>query len=63
MKVLEDLGIICNDIVVRFLEGTSVLLKMLIHGYTRGSQITSRFWKSMDTKLNFCSAYHPQTDG
>jgi hypothetical protein len=33
----------------------------------RGSQFTSRFWKSfhenMDTKLNFISAYHPQTDG
>ena len=33
----------------------------------RGSQFTSRFWKSfhenMDVKLNFSSAYHPQTDG
>jgi transposase InsO family protein len=32
----------------------------------RGSQFTSRFWKSfhenMDLKLNFGSAYHPQTD-
>jgi hypothetical protein len=33
----------------------------------RGSQFTSRFWKSfhekMDMKLQFSSAYHPQTDG
>jgi hypothetical protein len=33
----------------------------------RGTQFTSRFWEkiyeAMDTKLNFCSVYHPQTYG
>jgi hypothetical protein len=33
----------------------------------RGTQFTSRFWEklheAMDTKLNFSSAYHTQTDG
>jgi transposase InsO family protein len=33
----------------------------------RGSQFTSRFWQKLheclDTRLNFSSAYHPQTDG
>jgi transposase InsO family protein len=33
----------------------------------RGSQFTSRYWnklhESLDTRLNFSSAYHPQTDG
>jgi hypothetical protein len=33
----------------------------------RGSQFTSKFWEklheSMDTKLNFFSAYRPQTNG
>jgi hypothetical protein len=33
----------------------------------RGSQFTSKFWEklheSMDTRLNFSSAYHPQADG
>jgi transposase InsO family protein len=33
----------------------------------RGPQFTSKFWEklheSLDTRLNFSSAYHPQTDG
>src|SRR6266498_1497296 len=33
----------------------------------RGTQFTSRFWErlhdSLDTQLNFSSAYHPQADG
>ncbi|WVZ55036.1 hypothetical protein U9M48_005754 [Paspalum notatum var. saurae] len=33
----------------------------------RGTQFTSNFWKSLHealgTNLDFCSAYHPQTDG
>jgi hypothetical protein len=33
----------------------------------RGTQFMSHFWQklheSMDTKLNFSSAYHPQTNG
>jgi hypothetical protein len=33
----------------------------------RGTQFTSKFWEklheSLDTQLNFSSAYHPQTDG
>jgi IS30 family transposase len=46
---------------------------MCLHGVpkkivpNRGSQFTSKFWKklheSMDTRLNFSSAYHPLTDG
>jgi hypothetical protein len=46
---------------------------MCLHGVTkkivcdRGTQFTSRFWKklheAMDTRLNFSSVYHPQTDG
>jgi hypothetical protein len=46
---------------------------MCLHGVPkktvsdRGSQFTSKFWEKlheyMDTKLNFSSAYHPQTDG
>jgi transposase InsO family protein len=35
--------------------------------YDRGTQFTSRFWErlhgTLDTKLRFSSAYHPQTDG
>ncbi|WVZ63920.1 hypothetical protein U9M48_013512 [Paspalum notatum var. saurae] len=35
--------------------------------FDRGSQFTSRFWEqlhdSLDSKLRFSTAYHPQTDG
>jgi hypothetical protein len=35
--------------------------------FDRGTQFTSRFWEKLhgaiDTRLNFSSAYHPQTDG
>jgi hypothetical protein len=35
--------------------------------FNKGTQFTSRFWKklheAMDTRLNFSSAYHLQTDG
>jgi hypothetical protein len=50
-----------------------ISLVVCLHGvpknivYDRGSQFTSWFWQKlhecMDTKLNFSSAYHPQTDG
>jgi transposase InsO family protein len=46
---------------------------MCLHGVPkkivsdRGSQFTSKFWEklheSIDTKLNFSSAYHSHTDG
>jgi transposase InsO family protein len=55
------------------LEELYMLRIMCLHGVpkkivsNRGSQFTSKFWEklheSMDTKLNFSSAYHPQTDG
>jgi IS30 family transposase len=44
-----------------------------LHGVTkkivsdRGNKLTLKFWerlhKTMDTQLNFCSTYHPRTDG
>jgi transposase InsO family protein len=50
-----------------------IWLGLCLHGVPkkivldRGSQFTSRFWKSfhenMDMKLNFSTTYHPQTDG
>jgi hypothetical protein len=45
--------------------GNSVHIKIVSD---RGTQFTSRFWKKqqhevMDTKLNFSSTYHPQTNG
>jgi hypothetical protein len=50
-----------------------IAIIMCLHGVPkkiisdRGTQFTSRFWeklhKVVDTKLNFSSVYHPQTDG
>jgi hypothetical protein len=50
-----------------------ILRIVCLHGvpkkivFDRRTQFTSKFWErlheSMDTKLNFSSAYHPQTDG
>jgi hypothetical protein len=41
------------------------VLKKIV--FDRGAQFTSKFWerlhKTLNTQLNFCFAYHPQTDG
>jgi hypothetical protein len=42
---------------------------MCLHGVPkkivsdRGTQFMSRFWEAINTKLNFSSAYQPQTGG
>jgi hypothetical protein len=50
-----------------------MLRRVCLHGVPkkivsdRGTQFTSRFWErlheTLDTRLRFSSAYHPQTDG
>jgi hypothetical protein len=55
------------------LEELYIIRIMCLHGVPkkivsdRGTQFTSRFWEklheAMDTRFNFSSVYHPQTDG
>jgi hypothetical protein len=55
------------------LAGLYIARIVCLHGVSkkvvsdRGTQFTSRFWEKLheaiDTRLNFSSAYHPQTDG
>ena len=58
MALLADLFV--NEIVSRYGQPISITLD-------RDSKFVSRFWKtlheSMGTKLQFSTAYHPQTDG
>jgi hypothetical protein len=77
--IVDRLTKVAHFLPVRTTYGREKLAKIYIenivklHGVpsrivsNRGTQFTSRFWKSlhraMGTKLNFSSAYHPQTDG
>jgi hypothetical protein len=77
--VVDRLTKVAHFIPVRTTYGGDKLAKLYIdrivklHGVPkrivsdRGTQFTSRFWRSLHealgTKLDFSSAYHPQTDG
>jgi hypothetical protein len=77
--IVDQLTKVAHFLPVRTTYGGEKLAKLYIenivklHGVPsrivsdRGTQFTSRFWKclhkAMGTKLNFSSAYHPQTDG
>jgi hypothetical protein len=77
--IAEHLSKVAHFILVKTTYKGSKLVELYIarivclHGVpkkivsNRGTEFTSKFWEklheSMDTKLNFSSAYHPQTDG
>jgi transposase InsO family protein len=77
--IVDRLSKVAHFLPVRTTYGGEKLAKLYIenivklHGVPsrivsdRGAQFTSRFWKSLHkatgTKLDFSSAYHPQTDG
>jgi transposase InsO family protein len=77
--IVDRLIMVAHFILVRTTYSSAKLAElylyriMCLHGIPkkivsdRNSQFTSKFWEklheSMDTKLNFSSAYHPQTDG
>jgi transposase InsO family protein len=77
--IVDRLTKVAHFIPVRTTYGGDKLAKLYIdcivrlHGVPKrivsdqGTQFTSRFWKKLHedlgTKLDFSSAYHPQTDG
>jgi hypothetical protein len=77
--IMDHLSKVVHFILVKTTYKGSKLAELYIarivclHGVTkkivfdRGTQFTSMFWEKLhellDTKLNFSSAYHPQTDG
>jgi hypothetical protein len=77
--IMDHLTKVVHSILVKMIYSGVKLVElymfriMCLHGVPkkivsdRGSQFTSNFWEklheSMDTKLNFTSVYHPQTDG